>query len=268
MNFKVNTRYEELTLTIKILTRKESAKFLPCRIRIKVFDAEHPLTIFTDRYKTVAGMETFYIRMPLSSKNAVIAIYNEANGNLSSKEDTSFSVLKIDKIPLEKRTDVADIRDIKVKSFVDFAQRFAFNASYMEANKSYQSMDGKYLIEYLPEIISSKTKKPLKTPARISNINGRIQVSKKAFNNYTVPMRMMILLHEFSHFYLNKDKHNEMEADLNGLLIYLSLGYPRIEAHQAFLEVFIGTPSTQNKERFDLIETFIMDFENKKIVWQ
>jgi hypothetical protein len=51
-------------------------------------------------------------------------------------------------------------------------------------------------------------------------------------------MRFAILCHEFSHFYVNEDMDNESEADINGLLIYLGLGYPRIEGYQAFLEVF------------------------------
>jgi hypothetical protein len=34
---------------------------------------------------------------------------------------------------------------------------------------------------------------------------------------------MAILLHEYSHFYVNQDINNESEADLNGLLIYLGL---------------------------------------------
>ena len=77
---------------------------------------------------------------------------------------------------------------------------------------------------------------------------------------------MAILLHEFSHFYLNENMDDEMEADLNGLLIYLSLGYPRIEGYEAFLEVFMDAPSEQNKQRYDIINKFIRDFEAKKII--
>ena len=80
--------------------------------------------------------------------------------------------------------------------------------------------------------------KPLKTPARISRHDGVIEISKKYFKQYTVPMRMAILLHEFAHFYLNNNPRDESEADLNALTIYLSMGYPRIEAYQAWLEVF------------------------------
>lgn len=85
----------------------------------------------------------------------------------------------------------------------------------------------------------------------------------------TVPMRMAILLHEFSHYYVNDDMANEIEADLNGLLIYLGLGYPRIEAHEAFLKVFISTPSEQNKLRYDRLSKFINEFEkNNYIVYE
>jgi hypothetical protein len=55
---------------------------------------------------------------------------------------------------------------------------------------------------------------------------------------------------------------------LNGLLLYLGLGYPRIEAYQAFLETFKGVPSQQNKERYDVINKFINDFEKMNMVIQ
>jgi len=76
----------------------------------------------------------------------------------------------------------------------------------------------------------------------------------------TVPMRMAILLHEYSHFYLNSDIANETEADLNGLTIYLGLGYPIREAYEAFAKTFIGYPSEQNKQRYDIINRFIREY--------
>jgi hypothetical protein len=260
MNLRINTRYEELSLAIQLQTLS------PSKIRIKVYDAEKPKTVFTDRYKTVKGNEVFYIRMPLSSNKVIVSVYNEAVGNKRKGEDKSFIVTEVKKLPLQKRTDVGDIRDYTVSSFVDFAQRFSFNASYLEDDKTYQSQNGEFLIEYLPVIVSGKSGKKLKTPARISKVNGRIQVSKEAFEGYTVPMRMAILLHEFSHFYLNDNMDDEIEADLNGLLIYLGLGYPRIEGYQAFLEVFQESPSEQNKKRYDIINKFIRDFENNKMI--
>ena len=79
-------------------------------------------------------------------------------------------------------------------------------------------------------------------------------------------MRMAILLHEYSHFYVNKDINDESEADLNGLLIYLGLGYPRFEGHEAFLKTFINTPTEMNKVRYDKIKAFIDDFEKHNYI--
>ena len=79
-------------------------------------------------------------------------------------------------------------------------------------------------------------------------------------------MRFAILCHEFSHFYVNEDMTDETEADINGLLIYLGLGYPRIEALEAFYEVFDNYPSEENKRRSDKIINFIDNFEKNNIV--
>ena len=52
----------------------------------------------------------------------------------------------------------------------------------------------------------------------------------------------------------------ETEADLNGLTIYLGLGYPIKEAYSAFIDTFIGYPTEQNKRRYDIINRFIKDY--------
>ena len=51
MIFNVPTRFEELTLLVKVYTHK------PEKIRLKVVDANQPNTTFTDRYKTIVGYE-------------------------------------------------------------------------------------------------------------------------------------------------------------------------------------------------------------------
>jgi hypothetical protein len=73
---------------------------------------------------------------------------------------------------------------------------------------------------------------------------------------------MAILLHEFSHVYLNDNVDDEVEADLNSLLIYLGLGYPRIDAFEVFAKTFMNAPTDQNKDRYDKIKNFIDNFEN------
>jgi hypothetical protein len=261
MNFRLNTRYEEMCLVIKVAVN------MPAKVRLKIFDEQKPKIVFTNRYKTINSDYTFHVRMPITSKSIIVSIYDDKLGNKPQDQERNIKVVSVDKIPLQKRIDVVDINDPTIAYFVDFAQRFCFNAPYLEPNKSYQSDNGNFIIEYLPTIIDSKGKE-LTTPARISRMTGRIQVSKKQFDLYTIPMRFAILCHEFSHYYINEDMHDESEADINGLLIYLGLGYPRIEAFEAFLEVFERYPSQENKIRYDKIKNFIENFEKDNIVFR
>ena len=260
MNYRLNTRFDEMCLVIKLAVQQ------PCEVVVKVYAEDKPNIVFTDRWATVRGHQTFYVRLPMTSENVIISVYDKAKGNLPKIEEKNIRILEVNKTPLEKRLDVVDINNMAVANFVDFAQRFSFNAPYLAENKTYQSDNGQFLIEYLPVIKSSNTGKELTTPARISRVTGRIQVAKKYFDKYTVPMRFAILCHEFSHFYVNDDIDNESEADINGLLIYLGLGYPRIEGLQAFFEVFKESDSQQNLQRMKLIEKFVMDFEKNKMV--
>ena len=74
-------------------------------------------------------------------------------------------------------------------------------------------------------------------------------------------MRMAILLHEYAHYYLNKNPSNESEADINGLKLYLQIGYPKIDIYNVFLNVFKKSPSLQNKDRFDKLDKMVKNFK-------
>jgi hypothetical protein len=252
MIYKVPTRHEELTLLIKVHTSK------PETIRLKVTDADQPNTAFTDRYKTVDGESIFFVRMPVSPASALVSVYNEANGNLQVGADNTIIVDSITKEPLDKKLDVIDFANPLVRSFVNFATRFCYNAGSLPSG-TYLSDDKKFVIKYLPIIEDNGQEQS--TPARIDIDNGTIEISKKQFIEFTVPSRMAILLHEFSHVYLNDNVDDEVEADLNGLLIYLGLGYPRIEAFEVFAKTFLTVPSDGNRVRYDKIKSFIEDFE-------
>jgi hypothetical protein len=253
MIVKVPTRHEELTLMIKVYAHE------PTKIRIKVLDEAQIDTSFTDRFKTVDGESTFYIRMPVSPKNALVYVYNEDNGNLMQGEDDSFEVESITKAPLEKKLDVIDFSNTDVRNFVNFATRFSYNAGSLPSG-TYVSDDRRFVIKYLPIIEDNGVEQS--TPARIDITNGNIEISKKQFIKFTVPNRMAILLHEFAHVYLNDNVDDEVEADLNSLLIYLGLGYPRIDAFEVFAKTFMNAPSEQNKDRYNKIKNFIDNFEN------
>lgn len=85
------------------------------------------------------------------------------------------------------------------------------------------------------------------TPARIHTELPLIQVSKAKFNNMTIPERVIILLHEVSHNFISYDQDDEVEADQHAIQLYNELGYPKIEAVNAFGEIFSDTDT--NYER-------------------
>ena len=228
------------------------------KLWIKVADAERPNTLYTMRYAFVEGQKEFVVLMPQAPKIAQVSIINESNGNI--RNDTSFSIVEISAIPYKIPNNQFSK---KTQAFVKFAQEFSDECGYLSASKTgdiYTSNNKKYRIDYFDEIRNSNGV-VVHTPARISQLNGRIEVSAKQFREFTIPMRMAILLHEYSHYYLNKNPSNEVEADLNGLTCYLKMGYPKIDIYNVFLNVFKKAPSMVNKERFDKLNSFVKNYK-------
>lgn len=252
---KIKTNGNPTTLEIKVESRSD------IKIALIVSDAEQKNTLYTKRIGLVNGEQSFFVRMPQSPRIARVVVFNLKRGLM--KRDDSFKVVYIKQVPL--KTINLPISK-QTKAFVKFAQEFSQEAGILSATKSgdtYKSNNQKFQIDYYDVIRSKMSGYPMSTPARISQINGRIEVGKSKFKEYTIPMRMAILLHEYSHFYLNNNPSDESEADLNGLRIYLSLGYPRIDAYNVFLKVFKKAPNEQNKDRYDKLDSFIKDFRDK-----
>jgi len=255
MNWSALTRFDPQTLVITIETKK------PEKIWLCVSDYENEKRKFTERHLTINGRETLEVMMPVSPKKCKICIFNEKNGK--TLKDNSFKVLKITNAPLKTRLDVVGLQNPNVRNFVKFAQEFCFHLQELEP-ATYKSDNGKFFIKLLPSIVGASGRE-LNTPARTNKETGEIEVSKKSFYYLTIPEMMAILLHEFSHFYISDDIDDEVAADLNGLLIYLGLGYPRIEAIEAWSGVFENANNQENQERFKIIDNFIKDFEANKI---
>ena len=127
--------------------------------------------------------------------------------------------------------------------FIDFAQDFALKAGYCSTGM-YDEPSGDFLIHYLP-IIADEDGKPLVTPARTNRHTGRIQASQSAFIGYTIPIRIVVLFHERYHFQL--PTRLEKPADLNGIRLYLDLGFPRTEAIYATTKIFLAHPESLNQ---------------------
>jgi len=230
---------ESCTLAITLFSKRDSEFIL------FVGDLEDEGVSFTDRSgKVKKGESTYYVRMPICPDVAYIEL--ESNEDAVDIVDIEVLDLPTDySNPLFKREDVM--------SFIDFAEEFSYSASHLETNAEYKSDDDMFTISYLPKIINSEGNIE-ETPARISQQNGLIEVSKADFLRYTIPMRLAILLHEFSHYYLNVNMEDEVEADKNSLILYMGLGYPRIDAYNVYLDVFESTPTELNKERYSALQ--------------
>ena len=224
------------------------------KIWIQVRDANRKNTYYTKRYGFVDGKETFKVLMPQAPTEALVMVFNDNNGMLRS--DDSFKVIEVKALPYKlPRYNFSK----KTQAFVKFAQEFSDECGYLSSSAKgdvYMSNNGRYRIDYF-DAIRNANGVVLKTPARISQVNGRIEVSAEQYRGMTIPMRMAILLHEYSHFYLNRNPSNEVEADINGLNIYLKLGYPKIDIYNVFLNVFKTAPSEANKKRFDKLDKFV-----------
>jgi len=234
----------------------------PETICVRISNDEKPRTVYLDRYKVIDGEFTFYIRMPQSPKMAKIEVWNAKN--TPDAHDYSFNVVELAIKPLATKFSAFDIQNPKIVSFIKFAQKISENSAildtYDENGAVYMSDDGLYDVCFM-DVLRDEDGQESSTPSRIHKLTKVIEISKYKFDQMTVAGRMAILLHEMSHGYLNKVMENETEADLNALMIYLGLGYPRIEAETVFLKTFIGNPHDMNVERYKKLDTIIRNFD-------
>lgn len=230
----------------------------PAKVRIAVVNSDNPQIVYYDRYQTIKSNADFEVRLPQTnnrkkgSKKITFKIF--CDGNVS---DSNVRITKFKQKTLPSYAPCY-LNSKGTKSFVRFAQAFVERINELPTG-TYTSKDGKFQIDLFDTIVDNPS-----TPARISNSTGRIEVSKQYFSKMTIPMMMAILCHEYSHFYLNEDIHDEIEADLNGLKIYLGLGYPIIESHKSFLRVFDKTDTAQNRERYEYIYAFVQNWDKIK----
>jgi hypothetical protein len=217
---------------------------------------------YADRPIKVNGQRTIYFSFPVTPKAMILTVYNFQN-----KEDKDFEVILEEK-PLKE---YAVWLDEDTRQFLglalNFSQRCGFD--YAAPNgRTFQTADDKFKIKYFPVIKDYMSGQVLSTPARVGHRTGIIEVSKRKMVSYTIPMRMIILLHEFSHKYRNPKMDlpisNETGADVNALYIYLGLGFSKVDAIYVFANVFLKAQTKGNIERMRTIMDYIQRFENQE----
>jgi hypothetical protein len=217
---------------------------------------------YADRVINVENGRTIHFKMPVTPDKLFFACFN-----VNNPKDEDFQVI----IQEEELVRYNIFIDNDTKTFVNLAIQFCQLAGYTNPPKSgidYQDENRQFLINYTPQITDKMSGRVLNTPARIGHSTGRIEVSADKFKRYTIPMRFAILLHEYSHKYRNPkiglEISNEFGADINGLYIYLGLGFSKVDAICVFAKVFLKAQSDGNIQRMRKIQDYIRRFERQE----
>jgi hypothetical protein len=224
------------------------------KFRVVASDSEHKNSNYADRTIEVDEYRKIYLSLPVSPKKLKISVVR-ISGSPDFLVDIKEKTLKTYEI----------FKDSESRKFLDFAMAFSKQCGYEKAlptGRIFKTNDNYFKIKFFPVIIAEG--RVSTTPARIGHTTGTIEIAKLPFDRYTVPMRMIILLHEFSHVYRNPkiglDISNEVGADLNALYLYLGMGFSKVDAIYVFCNVFYKaqTPSNINRMRkiYDYIERF------------
>jgi hypothetical protein len=230
--------------------------------RVWAEDSGKPNSKYADRQILVEGERTIYFSFPVSPKELFIGIVNTSNHN---DADFSYDIKEV------RLKDYSIALDRKTRDFLNLAIYFSQVCGFSPATQNgskYETEDGEYKIKFFDVIRDVVSGRVMNTPARIGHKTGNIEVAQVKFDKYTVPMRVMILLHEYSHKYKNPKIglpiSHEIGADINGLYIYLGLGFSKIDAICVFANVFLKAQTPQNIERMRKITDYIQRFENQE----
>lgn len=217
-----------------------------------------PNSKYADRVIMVEGTRDIYLSFPVSPKQLAITIMDK-NKPLATDFEVIFKETRL-------RDSLMGL-DADTKSFVQMAIVVSQTLGFTPP-RNYESSDGLYRINVYDVIKDQASGKIMSTPARIGHTTGTIEVSKVKMDSYTIPMRMIILLHEFSHKYKNPkmglDINNEVGADVSALYIYMGLGFSKVDCIYVFCQVFLKAQTPDNIKRIRIIMDYIKKYENKQ----
>jgi hypothetical protein len=217
---------------------------------------------YADREIFVEGERVIHFNFPHHPDQLFIGCLN---ADLPSAKDFEVTLMEA---PLKTYNVWIDGQS---ERFAHFAQQFTAQCGYQaasDAGRPFRTPDREFTIKYFNTIREPRSGQPLNTPASIGHQSGTIYAAKSKLDLYTVAMRMIILLHEYSHKYKNPkiglEISNEIGADINALYIYLGMGYSKVDAITVFSKVFLKTQTPDNMERIRKINDYIQRFENQE----
>lgn len=252
-----NTDNRKLSLHITIRTKGKKV------FRCVAGDTSAKNSKYADRNITVDGERTIFFSFPISPRQIMVGVFN-----LNDKNDKDFDV----KIEEKQLKEYQIWLDEETRDFLPLALHFSQVCGFEEADpkgRLFRTKDDHFKIKFFPVIKDYMSGAPMSTPARIGHTSGIIETSKLRFDKYTIPMRMIILLHEFSHKYRNPKIglpiSNEFGADINALYIYLGMGFSKVDAIYVFVKVFLKAQTPQNLQRMRKIMDYINKFEKGEV---
>ena len=231
--FILQTRKRPVTVAMPIQTENGEAE-----IYIVGYDPASPKTEYFTRRIIVNGSDTVEFQCPQTPRKLKIIAW--------SKGTKKFTIPKITVTPFQRYLNLTEDE----KPDIAFIEKFARRVGRLPARRTYRYKGANFKIELLP-VIRKDNGSEHPTPARIHVSKPIMQVSKKHFNEMTIPQRVAILTHEYSHNFINYNKDSEFEADENMVDLYKGLGYGKLEAVYAFANVMSDTDT--NYERLNSI---------------
>jgi hypothetical protein len=225
----LNTDNQKIVINMDLFYAK------PCDIRIIGTDASDENTVYFDRIANPdrPGLFNLDFPLPLSPKKLKISMFSDAERGDAVIKTMGSEFLN----PVGVECDQEDIE------FIKFLQKFAEKASYLPTGE-YRAPGLTPYIVYSDYIIDAELGK-LTTPARVDHNSGEIQISREMLKKCTVPQRMVIGTHEYSHW--KYDNTNETFCDRNALRICLGLGYSKSECIYTFTNILNDDHESNNR---------------------
>lgn len=227
----------------------------PIKLGITIFD---PLTkrIYSERKVQLLRSQKLLFKLPIVPDELRTKIV-DLSLSLGAK------TFKVNEIKIKADTKCPVELTEGDKKFIRFAKWFSIHATQLSAGMKgtlYQS-EG-FTLLYLDKL--SENGVELTTPARIQRESGIIEISKNATKDYSVPMLVVMLLHEYSHKWKNEEYgrkvSNELTADIIAIHIALNLGFDPRDVVSCFKAVFAKKDTPQNQKRLSAINDFIKIF--------
>lgn len=218
----------------------------PRNIFVVGYDASNNDPYFRRYCELMPGkLHTFFFGMPLSPKTLKVQIFDRDDRIFNMA--TTFELDKPKIVGL--RTSPLSL-DRDSANFLHFAEQLAVEMPTLKTGGTYE--ENGFEVDLYNDL-------PTSTPARIESNLDYIEVSKTDFLKMTVPRRVLILLHEFSHNFLNGNPESEIESDIHALSIYLSRGYPFMEGIYAFTKILHD--NNQSMERLEWMYEFMINHQ-------